>query len=82
MADSRSEIIEGHDSVQGGNNNNHQLESTLARMVDYFERQEGRMDRIDQTTSDIPDDVALKRFHKFRPLGLMEKVERKWLRNR
>ena len=38
MTDPRNELIEGQGSAQGGNNN-HQLETTLARMADFFEKQ-------------------------------------------
>ena len=66
MANSRSRLPEGQDSVQG-DNNNHLLESTLARMANYFERQEGRLDRGERIATDIPNDVILERFQKFRP---------------
>ena len=62
MAESRDETIEGLDNRQRGNNNNHQLESTLARMTDYFERQKNRRNESDHTLSDVPDDLALERF--------------------
>ena len=82
MADSRSRSPEGQDSVQG-DNNNHLLESTLARMANYFERQEGMLDRGERIVTDIPDDVALERFQKFRPprfSGEMgEEVAEKWI---
>ena len=41
MAESPFGTPDGENSVQGGNN--HLLESTLARMTSYFERQEGRV---------------------------------------
>ena len=40
MSEASGEPSEGQDSVHGGNN--HLLESTLARMANYFERQEER----------------------------------------
>ena len=61
MADSRYGSPEGQDSVQG-ENNHHFLESTLARMANYFERQEGRIDKIDRTLTEVSDDVAFERF--------------------
>ena len=57
MADIPHGASEGEDSVQGGNN--HQLESTLARMVSYFERQEGRMIDRGRDSMEVPNDVAL-----------------------
>ena len=48
MIDSHYGSPEGQDSVHGGNN--HLLESTLARMASYFERQENRTDRGERGT--------------------------------
>ena len=62
MAESRDETVEEQGNKQGGNNNNHQIDSTLARMVDYFERQESRMGQSDRTTSKVPDGIVLDRF--------------------
>ena len=56
---------EGEDSVHSGNN--HQLESTLARMASYFERQEGRVNDRERDSIEVSIDVTLERFHKFRP---------------
>ena len=47
--------------------NNYVLESMLARMASYLERQEGRKNRGERATAEAPNDVALERFHKFRP---------------
>ena len=58
MADSRGEQSESQDSVYGGNNN-HLLESTLARMANYFERQEGRIERGEKV-KEVSDDLALE----------------------
>ena len=55
---------EGQDSVQ--DENNHLLESTLSRMANYFERQEGRMERGEKA-KEVSEDLALERFQKFRP---------------
>ena len=83
MAESRGETVEGQGSSQGGNNNNHQMEFTLARMADYLERQENKRNESDHTSSDVPDDVALERFQKFRPPkfnGEMgEEMAEKWI---
>ena len=65
MAESPFGTPEGENSVQGGTN--HLLESTLARMASYFERQEGKVDRGERILAEVPNDVALERFHKFRP---------------
>ena len=43
MAGSSQESPEGQDNVQ--DENNHLLESTLARMANYFETQEDRIER-------------------------------------
>ena len=40
MSEASGERSEGQDSVQGGNN--HLLESTSARIANYFERKEER----------------------------------------
>ena len=64
MADIPHGASEGDDSVHGGNN--HQLESTLARMASYFERQEGRVNDRGRDSMEVSNDVALERFHKFR----------------
>ena len=81
MAESEGEHNEGQDSIHGGNN--HQLESTLAKMANYFERQEGRFDRGDRMMTEVPDDVALERFQKFKPPRfsgeLGEDVAKKWI---
>ena len=83
MAESRGETVEGQGSSQGGNNNNHQMESTLARMADFLERQENRRNESDHTSSEVPNDVALERFQKFRPPkfnGEMgEEMAEKWI---
>ena len=81
MAESPVNSTEGENSVQG--ENNHVLESTLARMTNYFERQEGGFDRGERFPEEVPNDVALERFHKFRPprfngTGGEEKAE-KWI---
>ena len=65
MAKSGDEHNEGHDNIYDGNN--HQLELTLAKMANYFERQEERFDRGDRIMTEVPEDVALERFQKFRP---------------
>ena len=44
------------------NNNNYQLESTLAKMANYCDVQDGRMNQSDQTTFNVYDNIALKRF--------------------
>ena len=62
MAESWDETVEGKGSRQGGNHNNNQLQSMLARMADYFERQENRRDGGDRTLAEVPDDVALEKF--------------------
>ena len=71
MAESRDETIEGQGSRQG-ENNNHQIKSTLARMADYFERQKGRLGQGDRTATEVSNDVALERFQKFRPSRFIE----------
>ena len=63
MAESPFGIPKGENSVQCGNN--HLLESTLAKMASYFERQEGRLDRGERFLTEVPNDVALERFRKF-----------------
>ena len=40
MATSQNKNMEGEGSAQGGNN--HQLDSTLARMADFFENQQNK----------------------------------------
>ena len=65
MAESPVNSTEREKSVQG--KNNYVLESTLARMTSYLERQEGRRNRGERATAKALNDVALERFHKFRP---------------
>ena len=65
MADMPHGASEGEDSVHG--ENNHQLQSTLTRMASYFERQEGRINDRGRDSMEVSNDVALERFHKFRP---------------
>ena len=59
------------------------MESTLARMADYLERQENRRNESDHTSSEVPNGVALERFQKFRPPkfnGEMgEEMAEKWI---
>ena len=74
MADSQYGSPEGQDSIHRGNNK--LLESTLARMASYFERQENMTNGGEQSTTEVLEDVALKRFQKFYPLRFNEK-ERK-----
>ena len=81
MAESPVNSTEGENSVQG--ENNYVLESTLARMASYLERQEGRRNMGERVNAEAPNDVALERFHKFRPLrfngsGGEEEAER-WI---
>ena len=70
MSEASGEQSEGQDSVHGGNN--HLLESNLARMANYFERQEerqneGRGNENRVNTTMVPEDVTLERFQKFKP---------------
>ena len=63
--------MDEQESNQGANND-HDLESTLARMANYFERQEERQNRNGRnggrvTPTEVSDDVALERFQKFKP---------------
>ena len=81
MAESPVNSTEGENSVQG--ENNHLLDSTLARMASYLERQEGRRNRRERATAEVPNDIALERFQKFRPprfngMGGEEEAER-WI---
>ena len=81
MAESLVNSTEGENSVQG--ENNHLLDSTLARMASYLERQEGRRNREERATAKVPNDIALERFQKFRPprfngMGGEEEAER-WI---
>ena len=55
----------GEGSAQG--NNNQQLDSTLARMTDFFDEQRNKWNENDRKTLEVPDDVALERFKKIRP---------------
>ena len=71
MSEASGERADEQESNQGAYNN-HDLESTLARMANYFERQEERQngngrngERVIPT--EVPDDVALERFQKFKP---------------
>ena len=82
MTDLRNEMVEGQGDMQGGNNNP-LLESIFIGMTECFGRPEIRERWNKQTTLDVPDDVALVRFQKFRPLtfngeGGVEKAE-KWI---
>ena len=66
-----------------GENNNPLLESIFIGMAEYFGRPEIRERWNKQTTLDVPDDVELVRFQKFRPLafngdGGVEEAE-KWI---
>ena len=36
-------------------------------MASYLESQEGRRNRRKRVNAEVPNDVALERFHKFRP---------------
>ena len=69
------QLAEGQDSVHG--ENNHLLESTLVRMANYFECQKIRVERDEQATTDVPNDVALERFQKFLPPKFNGKGEKK-----
>ena len=42
MADKREEAVEGQGSTQGEDNRDQRLETTLARMANFFERQGNR----------------------------------------
>ena len=80
MPESPNRSPEGQDSVHGENNH---LESTLVRMANYFERQEGRVERDEQATTDVPNDEALERFQKFQPPKFnrkgREKTTERWI---
>ena len=71
MSEASGEMNEGQESTRGANEN-HDLESTLARMVNFFERQDGRQNGNGgnggrTVPTEVPDDVALERFQKFKP---------------
>ena len=67
MVDEREETVEGQGSTQGEDNRDQRLETTLARMANFFERQGNRWNRNERVTTEVIDDVALERFQKFRP---------------
>ena len=73
--------MKGEGSAQGGNN--HQLDSTLARMADISEDQRNKWNGNERMTNEVADDVALERFQKFKPLTFDgekdEEVAEKWL---
>ena len=73
----RNKSIELPGNTQGGDNNNPQLKSTMARMVDYFERQKSRKNLNAQIIFEVPNDIALERFQKFRPLKFNGEVGEK-----
>ena len=77
MSTSRNDNMEGESSAQG--NNNQQLDSTLARMADFFDEQRNNWNGNDRSTSE----VALERFQKFRPPifnGEMgDEIAEKWI---
>ena len=77
MADSGTERAEEQGRMQGGNNNL-LLESIFIGMAEFFGRPEIREKWNDRTMLDVPDDIALERFQKFRPQHSMEKGE--WTR--
>ena len=82
MTDLRNETVGGQGDMQGGNNNP-LLESIFVGMAECFGRPEIRERWNKQATLDVPDDVALVRFQKFRPLtfngeGGVEEAE-KWI---
>ena len=73
MSETSGERMDEQGSNQG-EYHNYDLESTMARMASYFERQErqngnggngGNGGRF--TPTEVPDDVALERFQKFKP---------------
>ena len=71
MSEASGDMNEGQESTREANNN-HDLESTLVRMVNYFERQEGWQNGNGgnggrTVPTEVPDDVALERFQKFKP---------------
>ena len=65
MTDLRNETVERQDDMQGGNNNP-LLESIFVGMTECFGRPEIRERWNKQTMSDVPNDVVLVRFQKFR----------------
>ena len=81
MSTSRNENMEGEGSAQC--NNNQQLDSTLARMADFFDEQRNKWNENERSTSEVPDDVALERFQKFWPPTfngeLGDEVAEKWI---
>ena len=62
MVDERDETVEGQGSTQGEDNRDQSLETTLARMVDFFERQGNMWNENERATTEVTDDVALERF--------------------
>ena len=65
MATSHNDNMEGEKCSQGGNDQ--QLNSTLARMADFFEDQRNKWNGNERTNNEVADDVALERFQKFKP---------------
>ena len=65
MTTSHNDNMEGEGSAQGGNDQ--QLNSTLARMADFFEDQQNKWNGNERTNTEVADDVALERFQKFKP---------------
>ena len=64
-------------------NMNAQLVIALTQMTEFFEKQETRIARLEQSNLETADDVALKGFMKFNPLKFdgepdEEKAER-WM---
>ena len=71
MSEANGERADKQESNQVANNN-HDLESTLARMANYFEWQEERHNGNSRNggrvaPTDVLDDVALEQFQKFKP---------------
>ena len=66
MATSGNASNEGEAS---NNNNNPVLDSTLARMAEFFDDQRNRWnERGGRAGVEVTDDMALERFQKFNPL--------------
>ena len=60
---------EGNANNEGesSNNNNQQLDSTLAKMVEFFDEQRIRWNGGGRFGATVTDDMALERFQKFNP---------------
>ena len=79
MSEASGKKVDEQESNQGAYNN-HDLESTLARLANYFERQEERQNGNGRnggkvTLTEVPDDIALERFQKFKPPRFSGKMD-------